>query len=116
MLALGENVIQSGGGTMWILRSLVIIVLIILIVGFAIYNSSETVSVNLYGRQYYDVSMIIVAFWALVVGMLISFALGISYYFKMYAELRDQRRENKRLVEEITALRNLPLEEEEKGG
>lgn len=98
---------------MWILRSLVVILLIILIVGFAIYNSDERISVNLYGRHYYDVPMIFVAFWALVVGMLISFALGISYYFKMYAELRDQRRENQRLLGEVTALRNLPLEEEE---
>lgn len=98
---------------MWILRSLAIIVLIILIVGFAIYNSNQKISVNLYGKQYYDVPMIVVAFWALVVGMLISFALGIGYYFKMYGELRDQRRENKRILEEITALRNLPLEEEE---
>jgi uncharacterized integral membrane protein len=98
---------------MWILRSLVIIVLIILIVGFAIYNSNQRISVNLYGKQYYDVPMIFVAFWALVVGMLISFALGIGYYFRMYSELRNQRRENRKLLEEITALRNLPLEEEE---
>jgi len=98
---------------MWILRTLVIIVLITLIVGFAIYNSDERISVNLYGKQYFDVPMIFVAFWALVVGMLISFALGIGYYFKMYSELRNQRRENRKLLEEITALRNLPLEEEE---
>jgi uncharacterized integral membrane protein len=98
---------------MWILRTLVIIVLITLIVGFAIYNSDERISVNLYGKPYFDVPMIFVAFWALVVGMLISFALGISYYFKMYSELRNQRRENQKLIEEITALRNLPLEEDE---
>ena len=98
---------------MWILRTLVIIVLIILIVGFAIYNSDERISVNLYGKQYFDVPMIFVAFWALVVGMLISFALGIGYYFKMYSELRNQRKENRKLLEEITALRNLPLEEDE---
>jgi len=98
---------------MWILRTLVIIVLIILIVGFAISNSEERISVNLYGKQYFDVPMIFVAFWALVVGMLISFALGIGYYFKMYSELRNQRRENHKLLEEITALRNLPLEEDE---
>ena len=98
---------------MWILRTLVIIILITLIVGFAIYNSDERISVNLYGKQYFDVPMIFVAFWALVVGMLISFALGIGYYFKMYSELRNQRRENQKLLEEITALRNLPLEEEE---
>lgn len=98
---------------MWILRTLVIIVIITLIVGFAIYNSDERSSVNLYGKQYFDVPMIFVAFWALVVGMLISFALGVGYYFKMYSELRNQRSENKKLLEEITALRNLPLEEEE---
>ncbi len=98
---------------MWILRTLVIIVLITLIVGFAIYNSDERILVNLYGKQYFDVPMIFVAFWALVVGMLISFALGIGYYFKMYSELRNQRRENQKLLEEVTALRNLPLEEEE---
>ncbi|MCK4385679.1 MAG: LapA family protein [candidate division Zixibacteria bacterium] len=98
---------------MWILRTLVIIILITLIVGFAIYNSDERISVNLYGKQYFDIPMIFVAFWALVVGMLISFALGVGYYFKMYSELRNQRRENRKLLEEITALRNLPLEEEE---
>ena len=98
---------------MWILRTLVIIVLITLIVGFAIYNSDERISVNLYGKQYDYVPMIFVAFWALVVGMLISFALGIGYYFKMYSELRNQRKENQKLLEEVTALRNLPLEEEE---
>jgi uncharacterized integral membrane protein len=99
---------------MWILRNLVIIVLITLIVGFAIYNSSERIEVNLYGSEYYDVPMIFVAFWAMVVGMIISFAIGVSYYFRSYAELRNQKEENKKLLEEITALRNLPLEEEEK--
>jgi len=108
-----KNKTPEPGGIMWILRTLVIIVLIILIVGFAIYNSEERISVNLYGKQYFDVPMIFVAFWALVVGMLISFALGIGYYFKMYSELRNQRRENHKLLEEITALRNLPLEEDE---
>jgi uncharacterized integral membrane protein len=108
-----KNKTPEAGGIMWILRTLVIIVLITLIVGFAIYNSDERISVNLYGKQYDYVPMIFVAFWALVVGMLISFALGISYYFKMYSELRNQRRENQKLLEEVTALRNLPLEEEE---
>ncbi len=98
---------------MWILRTLVVIILITLIVGFAIYNSDERISVNLYGKEYFDIPMIFVAFWALVVGMIVSFALGVSYYFKMYSELRNQKRENRKLLEEITALRNLPMEEEE---
>lgn len=97
---------------MWILRNLVIIVLISLIIGFVIYNSNEKVSVNLYGKEYFDVPLIFVAFWAMVVGMIISFALGVSYYFRTYSELRNQKDENRKLLEEITALRNLPLEEE----
>jgi uncharacterized integral membrane protein len=103
----------EGGDIMWILRTLVVIVLITLIVGFAIYNSDERISVNLYGKEYFDIPMIFVAFWALVAGMIVSFALGVSYYFKMYSELRNQKRENHKLLEEVTALRNLPLEEEE---
>lgn len=98
---------------MWIIRTLVIIVLITLIVGFAIYNSDERISVNLYGKVYYDIPMVFVAFWALVAGMIVSFALGVGYYFRMYSEMRNQKRENKKLLEEITALRNLPLEEDE---
>lgn len=98
---------------MWILRNLVVIVLISLIIGFVIYNSNERVSVNLYGREYYEVPLIFVAFWAMVVGMVISFALGVSYYFKTYSELRNQKGENRKLLDEIIALRNLPLEEEE---
>ena len=98
---------------MWIIRTLVIIVLITLIVGLSIYNSDERISDNLYGKVYYDIPMIFVAFWALVAGMIVSFALGVGYYFRMYSEMRNQKRENKKLLEEITALRNLPLEEDE---
>jgi uncharacterized integral membrane protein len=97
---------------MWALRTFLIIVLIILVVGFAIYNSEEKVSVNLYGTEY-EVPMIFVGFWALVIGMILSFVLGVSYYFKMHSELRILKKENKKLMDEVTALRNLPLEETE---
>jgi uncharacterized integral membrane protein len=99
---------------MWALKILLILVIIMLLIGFSIYNSGENVSVNLFGWQYTQVPMIIIAYWSLVIGMFISFILGISYYLAIQGELREQRRENKRLMEEITALRNLPLEEEEK--
>jgi uncharacterized integral membrane protein len=98
---------------MWALRTFLIIIFIVLLVGFSIYNSDERISVNLYGQEYIDVPMIFVAFWALVIGMLISFVLGVSYYVKMHSELRSIKKENKKLMEEVTALRNLPLEETE---
>jgi uncharacterized integral membrane protein len=97
---------------MWALKILLILVIIMLLIGFSIYNSGEYVSVNLFGYQYPGVPMIIVAYWSLVIGMLISFLLGVSYYLRIQSELREQRKENTRLTEEITTLRNLPLEEE----
>jgi uncharacterized integral membrane protein len=98
---------------MWAFRTFLVIVLIILVVGFAIYNSEEKVSVNLYGKEYIEVPMIFVGFWALVIGMILSFVLGVSYYFKMHSDLRILKKENKKLMDEVTALRNLPLEETE---
>lgn len=98
---------------MWALRTFFIILLIVLVIGFSIYNSGERVAVNLYGKEYIEVPMIFVGFWALVIGMILSFVLGVSYYFRMHSEVRSLRKENKRLVDEITALRNLPLEETE---
>lgn len=97
---------------MWVIRTFLIIILIVVVVGFSIYNSDETVSVNLYGREYFEVPMIFVAFWAFVIGMIISFALGVSYYLKTHSELRSLKKENRRLIDEVTALRNLPLDEE----
>ena len=99
---------------MWVLRIFLILVIIFLVVGFGVYNSSVTVSVSLFGFiTYYDIPMIYVAFWSLVVGMVISFLLSISYYLKVHSKLRAQRKENKNLMEEITTLRNLPLEDVE---
>ncbi|KPL00752.1 MAG: hypothetical protein AMJ90_07760 [candidate division Zixibacteria bacterium SM23_73_2] len=102
---------------MWAFRFFLIIVVIIAVVGFSIYNSSETVEVNLFGLwMYVDVPMIYIAFWAFVVGLLVSFLLGITHYLKVQSDLREQRKENRNLMEEITTLRNIPLEDmEEKG-
>lgn len=97
---------------MWAIRFFLIIVIIILVIGFSIYNSAETVDVNLFGKVYIDVPMIYLAFWAFVIGMLISFLLGITHYLKFQSELREQKKENKNLMEEITTLRNIPLEED----
>jgi len=99
---------------MWVLKILLILLIIMLLIGFSIYNSGEYVSVNLFGWQYAELPMIILAYWSFVIGMFISFLLGVSYYLLIQGKLREQRKENKRLMEEITALRNLPLEEEEK--
>ena len=98
---------------MWILRALLIMLILIILIGFSIYNSGEKVAVNLFGTKYTEVPMIFVAYWAFVVGMLISFILGITYYLKIYAELTQQKKETKKLLEELKALRNMALHDVE---
>jgi O-antigen/teichoic acid export membrane protein len=53
------------------------------------------------------------AYWAFVVGMLVAFVLGITYYSRMHKQLADQKRENKKLLSELTSLRNVAIEETE---
>lgn len=98
---------------MWIARLLLTMLIVIIIVGFSIYNASEKVTVRLLQHTYVDVPMIFVAYWAFVVGMLVAFVLGITYYAKMHQQLAEQRKENKKLISELAALRNVALEEAE---
>lgn len=95
---------------MWAVRALIVIVLIVVIVGFSVLNSEERVTVQLYNAAYYNVPLIVVTYWSFVAGMLVTFVMGLSYFWKLSLDLRDARRENKRLLSELTALRNRPIE------
>ena len=96
---------------MWVMRTFLTIVLIGLILGFVVFNLQQQVSINLFGKQYPQVSIVYVIFFSFVIGMLVTFVLVIFVVLKAKAELRNERKENKRLLEEIGALRNMPLEE-----
>ena len=95
---------------MWAMRVLLLLVIIILIVGFSIYNSAQRVAVNLIATSYENVPMIVVTYWAFVLGMLVSFLLGIAYYLRITNQMREQGKENKRMLVELTALRNRPID------
>lgn len=98
---------------MWAARLLLTLLIVIIIVGFAIYNAGEKVTVRLPQHTYVDVPMIVMAFWGFIIGMLVAFVLGLTYYARMYKQLADQKKENKKLISELASLRNLALEEAE---
>jgi uncharacterized integral membrane protein len=95
---------------MWAVRALLVIVLVVVIVGFSVLNSEERVTVQLYNAVYYNVPLIVVTYWTFVAGMVVTFVLGLSYFWKLSLDLREARRDNKRLLSELTALRNRPIE------
>jgi uncharacterized integral membrane protein len=95
---------------MWVIRALLVMVLIVVIVGFSVLNSEERVTVQLHDTTYYNIPLIVVTYWSFVAGMVVTFVLGLSYFWKLSLDLRDARRDNKRLLSELTTLRNRPIE------
>jgi uncharacterized integral membrane protein len=51
---------------MWIIRALLIIILIMILLGFSVYNAEERVAVNIIKTRYINVPLIFVAYWAFV--------------------------------------------------
>ena len=95
---------------MWAMRVLLLLVVIVLIVGFSIYNSAERVAVHLIFGSYENVPMIVVTYWAFVLGMLVSFLLGVAYYLRITNQMGEREKDNKRMLAELTALRNRPID------
>jgi uncharacterized integral membrane protein len=98
---------------MWIIRTLFIVIILILLLGFAVQNAYQRVSINILSKQYANVPMIVVLFLAFVIGILVWLIFTIFQYFKMQADIYQERKRSRRLTEEIKALRNRPLQEVE---
>jgi uncharacterized integral membrane protein len=79
---------------------------------FAILNSAQKINLTVApGREYYDVPLVVALFSAFVLGALIVFIFSLFRDMVARTHLSRLRRENARLADELTALRNLPLEE-----
>jgi uncharacterized integral membrane protein len=96
---------------MWVVRTILIVAVFVILLGFGIYNAGEKVAVTILNTRYINVPLIVVAFWSCVFGLLVSILLFITVYFKQVGEIRRQRRINESLAAEIAALRNRPIEE-----
>lgn len=96
---------------MWIIRYAIAAILIIALLGFTIQNSYQRVVINIANKTFPDVPLIFVVYAAFCIGLIFWFAISIVQYFRMLAHLSEQKKKNRTLTEEITTLRNLPLEE-----
>ncbi|MFQ5608229.1 MAG: LapA family protein [Candidatus Zixiibacteriota bacterium] len=98
---------------MWAVRAIVVFALIALIVGFVVYNSvlDQRVAVNLYWKQFENVRLLYVIFWSFLSGFAFAFVLAAGAYVKNLTQINSARRTIKGLQEEVSALRNRPIEE-----
>jgi uncharacterized integral membrane protein len=88
-----------------------IIVFLLLAIGFFVYNAAERVDVVIVNSRFIDVPLITVVLLAFAAGMIASFLIAVTYFFKISSEARNQRREARRLRTEITALRNRQIDQ-----
>ncbi len=98
---------------MWVFRSFLILVIIGIILGFALSNSGleQKVDIDLIWTQRYDVPILTVVLWSFILGALVSWLLFVSVYLKQSTQLNKANREIKGYRDEVTALRNRPIEE-----
>lgn len=97
---------------MWILRSIILLVGVAALVWLGTKNAGTTMTFHLFNRSFIDVELNLIMVVSFIAGMLV-WAIGA---WIREAQLRigllKSRREIRRLNEEISDLRNLPLEEE----
>ncbi len=96
---------------MWIIKYALSAAILLAFMYFSFQNASETTTVRLLSYQFESIRIILVIYAAFACGVVFWFFVSIIQYFKISGQLSDFKRKNKQLLEEIKALRNLPLEE-----
>jgi uncharacterized membrane protein YciS (DUF1049 family) len=99
---------------MWAIRVILIALIIVCVVAFALYNVSanQVVSVNLVlWGPFIDVPLVTVVFWSFVAGVVTALLVFISGYIRLSVQLRSAKKRARALENEVTVLRNRPIEE-----
>lgn len=101
---------------MWLLRSVIMLVGVIAFLWIGMNNADQRVHFAFFTKSYENLSLNLLLLIVFAAGMIFSFLISILNEFQLRATISRQRREAVRLEKEISALRNLPLEESEEAG
>ncbi len=96
---------------MWIIKYAFAAIVLLAVMYFSFQNAQATTSIHLWNYFYEEVHLVMVIFASFAVGVVFWFLVSMYQYFKVSSKVSDLRKKNKQLLEEIKALRNLPLEE-----
>lgn len=95
-----------------IIVGLFLLVVIVAVVAFAVWNPGQQLNVKILTKTYERVPFVYTMFIAFVAGIVFTLIFGFLYYFEMALSLRRARKEKRQLETELTTLRNLPVEED----
>lgn len=96
---------------MWIIKYALSAAVLLAFMYFSFQNATETTTVKLMNYEFQSIRVILVIYAAFAVGVVFWFFVTIFQYFKLTGRLSEYKRKNRQLLEEIKALRNLPIEE-----
>jgi uncharacterized integral membrane protein len=91
---------------------LLFLALVVVVTGFAMLNSSESATVQLWPGTlvFYDVPLVLLLFEAFVLGAVVWFIVSIFHEVNMRTAIRRLKRENADLHQEIGGLRSISLD------
>lgn len=97
------------------IRIIIVFIVGILLIVLALQNSSNYIqNIKVFNQTYDQMSLSIIMLYAFAFGLIVAGFFWLVSEIKLRTELRRQKKENDALLSELTALRNLPLETEQK--
>jgi uncharacterized integral membrane protein len=99
-------------GYMWIIRWILIALMVLVVLGFALQNQSQTVSVTVLKWQSPIVPLYLLLYLAFAAGLAFWVLISALTIFKLKGEKLKLQRENKRITQELNRMRNASIEEE----
>lgn len=99
---------------MWVLQKIGAALIILLILGFALQNQAQQVSVTFIRGVYESgpLPLWLVMYLSFGLGMLFWLFVSIFQVFSLKAEIRKMRMDNQRMKKELDNLRNLSIDDE----
>jgi len=98
---------------MWVFRMLLLLVLVVIVTGFAMLNSAQraTVTLGTDSLTFRDIPLVLLLFEAFVLGAVVWFFVSIGHEVGLRRIIRKQKREIMDLSGEISGLRQISLDE-----
>jgi uncharacterized integral membrane protein len=99
--------------TVWVVKMLLTLVLVVIVTGFAMLNSAEQATVKLWPGtlEFVGVPLVLLLFEAFVIGAVVWFVVSIFHEFALRRQIRRLKRENSDLNQEIAGLHSISLQE-----
>jgi uncharacterized integral membrane protein len=99
--------------TVWVVKMLLTLILVVIVTGFAMLNSAERATVTIWPKTvvFFEVPLVILLFEAFVLGAVVWFIVSVFHEISLRSQIRKLKRENSDLNQEIAGLHSISLQE-----